>query len=412
MKIRRLLLLLLLVSVVPASAQVIINGGSGGGGGGTVTNIATTSPILGGPITTTGTISLGNVPVANLNSGTGASATTFWRGDGTWNTPGTAPLSPTNQITVAYPNDTVTGTTVNRLVKVTGDPPTGTILSTSDTVGSGMGVCVSGCGNSGTATIAIMGFASCAFDGGTTALNYVIVSTTTAGMCHDGGSTFPTGVTVLGRVQSTNVGAGTYSITLFLNDVASATQGGGQGTRVTINGSSLQANAGNFNDTTPTAPTGATNVAWQKTNGNPSTISAYIPVANNRRVCSIRVGADNGVVLVNADLGPQGRECFIPAAATIVEVDVSADAGTPNVIVSRNRAGSVVNILSSALATAASGGIACSNTGGTTGLDGATTCSSTLQNTSLNAGDYLELLSGTAGGVAKRMSIFVIWTVN
>lgn len=140
--------------------------------------------------------------------------------------------------------------------------------------------------------------------------------------------------------------------------------------------------------------------------------SAKLAVANTYRTCDIPINDTSGSAIVSGQMGPQSRICYIPAAATIVEMDVNADAGTPNIIVGRNHAGTITNIVSSALATAASGGIACSNTGGTTGLNGATTCSSTLQNTSLAAGDYLELVSGTPGGTAKFFVAHVVYTVN
>ena len=54
------------VTVSPAggTGAVTINASGGGGGGGTVTNVATGTGLTGGPITTTGTISLANTTVA------------------------------------------------------------------------------------------------------------------------------------------------------------------------------------------------------------------------------------------------------------------------------------------------------------------------------------------------------------
>jgi hypothetical protein len=126
-----------------------------------------------------------------------------------------------NAMAIEIANEGVTGTTTSKLVKITGAPSTGVIAGTADTSGV-LGVCVAGCATTGNAVVARSGQASCVFDGSTTAGDYVQISSTVSGDCHDTGlATWPTsGGQVIGRVLSTNVGAGTYLTTLHIGTQA------------------------------------------------------------------------------------------------------------------------------------------------------------------------------------------------
>ena len=126
---------------------------------------------------------------------------------------GNLDIGSSNAIVIELANAGVTGTTVNKLAKLTGAPSTAVITATSDTNGV-IGVVVAGAGTSAKAQIATDGVANCVFDGATTAGDYVQISRITAGDCRDAGSTRPTSGQILGHVLSTNASAGTYAMTV------------------------------------------------------------------------------------------------------------------------------------------------------------------------------------------------------
>ena len=123
-----------------------------------------------------------------------------------------------SQVVVEFANNPITGTVDGRIARLTGAPSTATVATTS-TTGGLIGVVVSGGGTTGLAQVVVNGVVPCQFDGSTTAGNYVGASTTLGGRCRDLGATLPdTGVQILGRVLSTNVGVGTYNIYVFTGE--------------------------------------------------------------------------------------------------------------------------------------------------------------------------------------------------
>jgi hypothetical protein len=77
----------------------------------------------------------------------------------------------------------------------------------------------------------------------------------------------------------------------------------------------------------------------------------------------------------------------------------------------RTSAGTVTPLVSSALATNATGALNCARPTAVAGYAG-TTCTATLQNVTMGAGDWLGLTSGTAGGAARRFSIMVSYLLG
>jgi hypothetical protein len=246
----------LTVTKVNQNANLVYSGPSSGGGAAPTFRSLTGSDLpspnsstLGGVQSYAGVlhqwisaISTSGVPAstqpaaADLSNGTSGSGTVVLSTTPTLTNPSLGGAS--SAITWSIAHAGATGTSNNLLAKLTGAPSTAVKAATSDTSGI-LGVVVSGGGTSGSAQIAREGTALCTFDGGTTAGDYVQISSTVAGDCHDAGASLPTGGQVLGRVLSTNASAGTYSVALQPISQGVTVGGGGGSLTVQVGGTTV-----------------------------------------------------------------------------------------------------------------------------------------------------------------------------
>jgi hypothetical protein len=115
-------------------------------------------------------------------------------------------------------NDTTSGTIVNGLAVLT---TAGCAAKPASALTSGaIGVVIANAGTSGVVTLAREGSAYCSFDGSATVVgDYVVASSTASGgfypLCHDAGTTRPTGTQILGRVLQAS--AGSTTVQMFLD---------------------------------------------------------------------------------------------------------------------------------------------------------------------------------------------------
>lgn len=147
-------------------------------------------------------------------------------------------------------------------------------------------------------------------------------------------------------------------------------------------------------------------------------------VATTYRSCVISNDTQSGTALTAAQFS--GNGCAVPAASTIVEVDVTGGTGTltgsaaaptytgtSSVQIGKTGSSSSTGLLSGALATVSGKACAKTSTSASCILNGVTSSSSiTVSTTALGAGDELYVTAATPDTTQTWYAVTIIYTVN
>lgn len=133
-------------------------------------------------------------------------------------------LPAVGQVSLAIPNDTSTGTTLNKIAKLNITSSATSMVNSTTINDAPVAICTQACGTSGTGIFTFSGTASCLFVNATTPNDYVQVDPSTSD-CKDVGSSRPTSGVIIGTVFGAGGAAGTY--TVYLDKSIFAASSGG-----------------------------------------------------------------------------------------------------------------------------------------------------------------------------------------